>query len=53
MFEGEFESLSALEKTGCIRVPKPLKALSRPGVGFYQTLLRAQKFPDIFFRPRL
>ena len=33
MFEGEFESLAALEKTGCIRVPKPIKALKRDGPG--------------------
>jgi fructosamine-3-kinase len=29
MFEGEFESLLALEKTGCIRVPHPIKVLSQ------------------------
>jgi fructosamine-3-kinase len=33
MFEGEFESLSALQKTGCIRVPKPIKVLPREGHG--------------------
>jgi fructosamine-3-kinase len=27
MFEGEFESLKELDKTGIIRVPKPVKAL--------------------------
>ena len=29
MFEGEFESLLALEKTGCVRVPHPIRVLSR------------------------
>ena len=33
MFEGEFESLSALKKAGCIRVPKPIKAVKRDGNG--------------------
>lgn len=27
MFRGEFESLSALEKTEAIRVPKPIKVI--------------------------
>ncbi len=30
MFKGEFESLAAIEKTGCIRVPHPVAALDAP-----------------------
>ena len=33
MFEGEFESLRELDKTGMIRVPKPIKALRYQGQG--------------------
>lgn len=28
MFKGEFESLLALEKTGTIKVPRPIKVIS-------------------------
>ncbi len=30
MFRGEYESLLALEKTGCIRVPHPIAVLDAP-----------------------
>ncbi|XP_055336025.1 fructosamine-3-kinase-like [Paramacrobiotus metropolitanus] len=33
MFEGEFEGLKALNATGCIRVPKPIKVIDLPGGG--------------------
>ena len=32
MFDGEFASLSSIQKTGCIRVPTPIAVLNDPEV---------------------
>ena len=34
MFKGEIESLKAIEKTNCIRVPKPIKAFEHESVSY-------------------
>lgn len=30
MFEGEFASLEAISRTGCVRAPRPVKVLNAP-----------------------